>query len=547
MTDASSLSKQPRFSEDEVNYIFTSVYRWVKMADIEEPDYGANSRARDAWLQRFWIREPHLAGVLNSVVAIDKNRGWTLTGGRNQVRRYTDILHEVEDYSGWRTFMSMESLSFYTSDVGSITEIGRDGLGGPMRSLFHVDPARVRLSGNPSTPLLYYPRLGSPQFWQRDDFFRVVSMPSTNETFSRLGFCALSRVLELAKLMIAIYQHDQEKLLARAPRGILLLQNISQHQWNAAMNERAEKLDGNEQKYYGAVAVLASEGIEQNDAKLIALSSLPEGFDRKTFVDLLMYGYALCFGYDPSEFWPVQFGSLGRGTESQVQHMKATGKGGLDFALGYQEKLQGQLPETLHFEFEQRDAEGEMIDADVAKAKVDAVRTAYESGLTLGAPLISREEARSLLADMGFIPPEWTEVEEEAVATDTEDADQIESEVIEEAAEDLGEAERRRQRDRLLSDPYIVRTIATFPQEPIVRYRWPENRTVILASSGSDLVRRQSYPVVKVRQGEILFESEDVVITEEDVDQAIEEGIARTGEIFGELLTADLYEEETGA
>ena len=60
-----------------------------------------------------------------------------------------------------------------------------------------------------------------------------------------------------------------------------------------------------------SVEVIASGGMEQADAKLVALSQLPTGFDREVFTDQLMYGYSLVFGFDPTEFWPVNAGALG--------------------------------------------------------------------------------------------------------------------------------------------------------------------------------------------------------------------------------------------
>jgi len=76
--------------------------------------------------------------------------------------------------------------------------------------------------------------------------------------------------------------------------------------------------------------------------------------------------------------------ALGTATETETQHRKATGKGGLDFALGFQEQLQRPdvLPETLHYEFEQRDEEGELLEIEVKTAQARLVRR--------GRPRVSR-------------------------------------------------------------------------------------------------------------------------------------------------------------
>jgi hypothetical protein len=490
-------SKQPRLNDTSPEQFYMSVLSFAKLAYMDQPEYKSDSRKRDRWLTEVWKMEPNLAGVLNSVVAIDKNRGWSLVGGRNLVRRYTNILHNAEAGEGYRAFTSLQSQSFYTTDIGGIAEVGREGNQGPMGALWYVDPARCVLSGN---SIVYYPYRGKREKWNADFYFRTASLRSTDESYNQLGFCAVSRAVALIQTLIAVHEYDQEQLGARAPQGLLLLHGIGQEQWEQAMRAREANLTRKERMYYGGVEVLASTGAEKVDANLIALSNLPANFDMRTFVDLTMFGYALCFGYDPTEFWPVQFGALGRGRESEVQHMKATGKGGLDFILAYQENIQKELPDTVHFEFDQRDDDAELVEAEVMAAKENVITSMYESGLQYGEPLISKDEARSLLAAAGLIPREWTEAEEESEATDIEEA-----------------------RARAREMPEIQRFAYEQPKESLVIYEWPKDRQKILWYRAEDMLKRRVWPIKK-RQDEVLYEDEEsgVIITEEDIESAIE-------------------------
>lgn len=527
LSDAVDASRQPRFEPGEV---YQSVLRWVTDASLQEPAYSSDSRKRDAWLRRFWRKEPHLAGVLDSVTAIDKNRSWTLTGGRNQVARYQRVLRDVEGGQGWRYFASAQSLSYYTADIGAICEVGRDGEGGPLRSLFHVDSARCRLLGNPEKPLEYKPaRMGGEvQRWQAGDFFRSVSMPDGDEELFGLGFCALSRSLELAKLMVAVYQHDLEKLGAHAPKGLLLLRNISESQWNDAMTVREATLSNREQQFFGGVSVLASMGPDEVDAKLVALSQLPDGFDLATFTEQLMYGYALCFGYDPIEFWPVNSGALGRGRETEIQHKKATGKGGMDFANSFQDHLQRELPEALAFIYEERDQTGHLLDAEVSLAWANVANVLYQNGTGI----LTQEQVKSLLVDKGIIPSAWTETEEDVQA---------------EAGDDGLE------KDRLLQNPAVQRAVHEYADEPIVRYRWPDQRVEVLWERGADAIPRtwrvmgkegkrqkaNGQRVISRAEDGVFFEDGDVLITEADVTRAIRVGRERMGDAYASLLDND--------
>ena len=181
------------------------------------PDYTANSRYRDAVLHNIWRLEPHLAGVVNAVVLIDSNRGWSLTGGRNQVNRFTAMLHDADGGQGWRTYMRKSSLSYWTTDLGMISELGREGKGGPVRAIYHVDSTRCRVHSNVDNALTYYPSNGRMQTWTADDYFRICSMPSDDEMFAGLGYCAISRSIEITRILYAVMAHDQEQVGARAP------------------------------------------------------------------------------------------------------------------------------------------------------------------------------------------------------------------------------------------------------------------------------------------------------------------------------------------
>lgn len=517
-------SQQPRFSQKSSNpdAFFSSTIRWVTAASQEEPPYKVDSRTRDRWLSSFWKQEPHLAGVMSSVNAIDANRGWTLTGGRNQVLRFLPIFRNADNDSGWRQYISQQSQAYYGCDIGSLTEVARDGQGGPLGAIYHLDPTKCYLTGKPDGPLRYD---RTKEAWSSEDYFRLVSMKNLDERFYGLGFCAVSRCLEMARIMLSLYGYQQEQLGTKAPHGLLLLQNISQNQWAEAMKTRDAALDSEMRKYYEMVAVIAQQGVDSVDAKLVALSNLPEGFNLETFTDLLMHAYSLCFNYDSSEFWPGGGGAIGRGRETDIQHRKGAGKGGLNFMLAYQDQMARELPASLLFEFEQRDQEGELLTAAVAQAWSNVVATLFAGGSssdpgpagtkggsgeaamaqpqspsptskdnqTPGNPkdqlpasntvktpkvgMISLAEARQLLAMNGIIPMNWTQQEEDVSATD-------------EAGLDI-------EKQRLLETPSIRRALELYPFEPIVRYRWPLGRMETVFGGRQDAYSARRYTMVK--------------------------------------------------
>jgi hypothetical protein len=423
------------------------------------------------------------------------------------------MLHQADGGKGWRNFFRRQSLSYRTTDMCAITELGRDGPDGPLRAIYHVDSSRCRWTGNEDEPLQYNPGTG-PQLWSESDFFNVASMPNPQENFNGLGYCQTSRAWDLLRLFYGVLMHDQELVGARMPKGIMFLHNVTEGQWDTMLRGRDAQMDGKNALYLGGLMVIASMGDETPDGKLVAFSQLPANFSRETFIDQTMYGYALVSGYDPSEFWPVSGGTLGSGKETEQQHRKAIGKGAMEFPQGWQDRFQQQLPPALLFQFEERDAEGELIDATVAQAWANVAKTLYEAGLPAALPLLDQQAVLKILADNSrILSPDDVMIMQEAVATDEETTEITE---------------------RAMNTPQVLRAIERYPSEPIVKYTWPVGVERVLWERGDDALKPRVWPrpefkerlrqelldeVERQDEPDVLYESPDgdVVITGADV------------------------------
>lgn len=461
-----------------------------------------NSSFRDSWLQQFYMREPHLASVVASVVSIDKNRGWTLTGSERMVRRFGKKLHNFDMGYGWRFFMSRAGQAYYTTDMGFVGSVVYED-NDPKNAIERVDnldPARCQLLypfTNDGYGIQYNGQwmhdVRKLRYYNPIEFIRATSMPSQMHHYNGLGYCPVSRCIELAKLMIAIYQHDQEQLLAKAPKGLLLLKGIGESQWEKAMQNRKDNLSAYERDFYGGIQVLASQ-TEDIEANLVALSSLPAGFDLDTFTNLLMFGYALAFGYPPEEFWPVQFGSLGRGREVEANEQRSSSKGVGNFILDLQEELQKVLPRSLQFEFKRRDTSGDMAEQELTGQRVDNVMELYNKG----EGVISREEARQLLAMQGVIPQEWTEENEDTTGSDRD-------------------PEKRMLRERYADNARVIEARRLFPRSKIVHYEWPSQRVITLYDP-DEKPQKYFYHVDRLQ----IAPDGQLTIEDDDIEQAVE-------------------------
>lgn len=487
-------SKQPRFAmtKQQAINLFNQIYGVAKEAIYNEPPYAADSTRLDTWLAKVVKKEPLLFGILQSMVSIDKNRGWTLVGGKIQVKKFVNILHNFQvapDLFGWRNGISVCAQNFYQSNLGAVVEIGRSQINGPLAALYTVDPTKCKLTGKQNTPLQYTNGPRDKQFWETTDYFRVTSLPSPAENMNGLGMCFAYRSIELAKLLVSVFEHDREQLGSKAPKGILTINGLPQDQWLQSLEESTVDLKTLEREYYSGVQVLASDGNPEIKVNLTSLSNLPEQFDHQQFINLIIYGYALIAGYDPREFWPVSTGSLGTATETDSQWRRASSKGGLDFALGFQERQQDELPETVDFEFEQRDVQGEIAEAEYRRKELDIIEGMFTSINSKQENLITLPEARQLMVDAKLIPDGWTPEDEETQVTDTDD---------------FGE---------LIEKQRVQRALAKFPDEDIVIYNSRINafRTIRRAGEKKLLITvgAKPRPIKKKTMTERAFAGQD--------------------------------------
>ncbi len=177
-------------------------------------------------------------------------------------------------------------------------------------------------------------------------------------------------------------------------------------------------------------------------------------------------------------------------------------------------------------------------DAALGAAAAAALRG---EGFDLKQVVLTSEEVRQLMVHQGIIPADWTEAEEQA------------------QTESTGE-----QRSWLNTEA-VWRSALMAPREPIVRYTFPKNRMEYLAPSGYELIKQyrshpvaraiydempvaefrdafspRVYPVLTMRaDADVLFDKDDVTITTDDVQRAIDNGRKRVGKRFAKMLLAE--------
>lgn len=462
-------SQQPRFSQTHEGAFF-ALSKWAEEIEAEwdSRPYNVNSTDRDQWLQTVWLRVPYWSSLVSQMCMINSNRHWEMIGGRNQVRKYSYILNNSDGGAGWARYVQRESLSFYNTDMQALTEVARSGdsyidkngvvYRAPMSDIYFLDSARCYLTGNVLQPLVYKPASGTMQKWNPWDYFRTTNLVSDVETMNGLAYCATSLAIEMIRLLYAVTKYDQEKLYARVPKGFLLFKNFSEADVKNTLTSGSLELDALGRRYFSQAYIIG--GDDSSDIVQVPISSWPDSFERTDFVNEAMYTFGMILGVSARDLlWPVSMGSLGSGHETETQHKSSTSRGLFSFARSHQEMLQRELPETLTFEYDETDSEGELIEQQVNAAKIANVVSLYTA--SDGArSLMSFDEARQQLVDFGIIPAEWTIANEDVQVTDVED-ESLEEETPE---------------DALMENLRVRRAIETFPEQPIIRMRWERGR-----------------------------------------------------------------------
>jgi hypothetical protein len=352
------------------------------------PDYG--NPMRDDYLDGIWKSEPILAGAIYSMTAKMTALKWQVTGPRLQARSAATLFANAEHIDGhdWGGFIASIAQDFYIPDRGVFIETarGKTGYGGTVNRLVgnlaaigHIDSLCCWLTGNTDKPMIYYSsQTGQNIRFEPGEFIHFTSLPSPREFYLGMGFSAVSRALKAANLLMGLHDYDAEKLNNLPPEGVAAVTGLTMDEFMDAI--KLWKTSREQGKSYTFPQVLWLIGSQPNTEVKVALegfSQLPESFDRESVVNHYVATLALCFGVDAREFWPVSSGSLGTAAESEIQHLKAKGKGPGEFISITERHFNSELPEDTAFSFDTQDIEEDQMAAQVCKAWVDALFPLY--------------------------------------------------------------------------------------------------------------------------------------------------------------------------
>lgn len=294
------------------------------------------SRARDSKLAAIWRTNNHLAtavyntqsklvGIPPRVVAKDPSNSDHV----KQAEEMTYALQVTPDFGrSWVYSYSKFIEDFLTQDNGAFFEvIGGGDPNGPIvgmpYTVRHLDSYRCTRTGNSTYPVLYE---AADNRRYKMHYTRVIymsQMPSSKASMNGVGFCAVSRCIEVARTLSDMVLYKQERLGSRPANQILVGKGVTAEQIFTAFIRQQEEADNQGLMRFSKTVAIGSEN-ERIGIEKIELNDLGP-FDEIESTNLSMYLIASAMGMDADEIWPV-LGGGGNKSDSNLRRMRSRGR-----------------------------------------------------------------------------------------------------------------------------------------------------------------------------------------------------------------------------
>lgn len=298
------------------------------------------SSSRDDQLRKFWRKSDHLSGAVytmeSKMTAIPfriEPKDRSISEHVRRAEELTDLLYWGAEFGeGWVNFYAKFVEDLVTQDNGTFFEIiGPGSPSGPLMgaptSIAHLDSFRCTRTGDPEFPVVFEDIDGSRYklHYTRVGYTSLMSSPKVE--MNGVGFCSVSRCLNVSQTLVDILTFKQEKMGSRPHRAIMITKGgLSPSDIQEAFALAESQMDDQGLSRYSKVVVAGVSSLENAGLDVIDLAELPDGFDEETSITMGMATIALAFGMDARELFPAMTSGATR-ADALLQHMKQRGKG----------------------------------------------------------------------------------------------------------------------------------------------------------------------------------------------------------------------------
>lgn len=416
MVDA-SIQSHVRDSSQHTALIFSL----TAGTDVLPPWWSAR---RDVELRKFWKKVDPLAGAVYALEAKMATipfrvepKDYTIRAHQDQADRFAFMLGNATEWGkGWPTFFGKWIQDLLTQDNGAFAEIiGEGDPDGPIQgmplSLASLDSGRCSRTSNPEFPVVYQATDGKRYRLHYTRVAYASLQPSPIAEMHDVGFCSVSKCVNIAQNLLDILIYNQEKLGSRPTRSMMVTSGgLDPEDIRAAFSLANEAQDNAMLSRFSKTVVVGSNSITDAKVETHDLSSLPDGFSYETSFSIGLAAIALAFGVDARELWPMSSTGSTR-ADALIQHLKAQTKGiGHLLAVAEQSIFTKVLPETVTAAFDYSD---DAQDRQVAEIK--QVRSSYHMvDLTQTRSVDKRTVREEMLSDGDITQAQFEQMELES-------------------------------------------------------------------------------------------------------------------------------------
>ncbi len=353
-----------------------STLSWLVQAGELLPPWW--SRQRDLKMSQIWKENNHLSLAIYNTQAKLVGIPFTVVPFDFSNQAHVQEAHEIE-YSlrvtsqfgrGWNEAYSRFIEDLLTTDNGAFMEIiGRGRADGPIVgrpiSVQHLDSIRCRRTGSDEFPVIYQATDGKmyKMHWTRIIF--TSQMPSARKEMYGVGFCGVSRCIDVSTTLVDMVRYKQERLGSRPMNQIIVGKGVTAQNIMEALSRVEGGLDARGFSRYAKTVAIGSEnpdiGLERLDL------SHKDPFDEEVNTNLGMFAIAAALGMDADEIWPTS-GRSGGGSSGDANLRRIRSRGRLpqqltaDVATQFNFKF---LPPYLRMEFDFKDDAQDQQEANI--------------------------------------------------------------------------------------------------------------------------------------------------------------------------------------
>lgn len=309
-----------------------------------------------------------------------------ISGGRNLTFQWQDLFATAEFGQGYDTLMSEGLVDYLTLNRGMFMELVSYGdpstpikEGAKILGINHLDALRIQFTGNREWPYLYLSEwAGGLHKMHYTRVIRVVRQPSPDTILYGMGKSALYDAVTVANAQILLGKHQNELLSDLPPSGVVIFNNVKSEEVKTAMDQfDYSRIRDGQQVYRAPLSLSSKDPSQPATVTFVPMSTVPENFDYKQYMDIHVNLTALAFGLDPQDLWPLTGSAIGTGAQSRVLAAKTDVKG-----PGYLANILTPLwnfrvlPKSMEWKYKAQNPEQDRQTADIAQVWVNTLNSA---------------------------------------------------------------------------------------------------------------------------------------------------------------------------